>query len=238
MAIDLNRACLSAEPINTAINDLIAAAEPPEVNERQYLGASSVGHECMRKVQFDWMVDPTHEQRTRDIFRRGNLIEELSRQHMVRAGFRFAPEDRLGFKAADGMLRGHADGIVVAGPALPGVGYPCIWEHKALGAKGWRALERDGLAKAYPQYFAQVQLYQAYLECADHPAIFCAVNADTMERLNLLVPFDAVRAQAHSDRAAAIIQATQVGELLARLSEDQSDYRCKFCSHRERCARN
>src|SRR5215471_12630653 len=30
-------------------------------------------------------------------------------------------------------------------------------------AKNWRAVERDGLEKAFPQYAAQVSLYQAYL---------------------------------------------------------------------------
>ena len=54
------------------------------------------------------------------------------------------------------------------GPKLPGIGFPCVWEHKALAAKGWRAIERDGLLKAYPQYAAQIWLYQgisAYRAC-------------------------------------------------------------------------
>jgi hypothetical protein len=55
--IDLNRVCISATPINTAINAMIEAAAMPEPNKRQYLGASSIGSECMRRIQFDWMVD-------------------------------------------------------------------------------------------------------------------------------------------------------------------------------------
>src|SRR5262249_49157176 len=70
---------------------------------------------------------------------------------LIRAGFTFAPEERLAFRAAGGLFRGHADGIITAGPELTGVGYPCLWEHKALGDKGWRALECDGLEKAYPR---------------------------------------------------------------------------------------
>ena len=63
----------------------------------------------------------------------------------MRAGFGFAAAERLGFAAADGLFRGHADGILVSGPELAGMGFPAIWEHKALGAKGWRAIERNGL---------------------------------------------------------------------------------------------
>lgn len=234
--LDFNRANLSETELSLMINTLIAQAEPPEQNERQYLGASSVGNDCLRKVQFDWMCDPSHGSRTRDIFRRGHLIEELSRQHLVRAGFTFAPTERLGFRAVGGLFRGHADGIIVAGPELPGVSYPCLWEHKCLGAKGWRALERDGLTKAYPQYHAQCQLYMAYLDVAN-PAIFTAVNADTCERLHVLVPFEPTLAQAWSDRAVTVIEATRSGELLPRGYDDQTDWRCRMCSHCERCWR-
>jgi hypothetical protein len=235
--LDFNRANLSAASISVAINSAIEAAEPPEENSRRYLGASSVGSECLRRVQFDWMCDPVHKSRTRDIFKRGHLFEALTREHLVRAGFKFAPDDRLGFRAADGLFRGHADGIITAGPALPGVGYPCIWEHKCLGDKGWKSLERDGLEKAYPGYSAQVLLYQAYLDVAENPAIFTAVNSNTMERLHVLHPFNAERAQAWSDRAVAVIKATVAGELLPRAYDDPTDWRCRMCGHRERCWR-
>jgi hypothetical protein len=235
--LDFNKANLSAASISVAINDAIEATEPPEENSRHYLGASAVGSECLRKIQFDWMCDPVHASRTRDIFRRGHLFEELTRKHFIRAGFQFAPDNRLGFRAADGLFRGHADGIVVAGPALPGVGYPCLWEHKALGEKGWKSLERDGLEKAYPQYAVQCWLYQAYLDVTEYPAIFTALNSNTMERLHLLHPFNAERAQAWSDRAVAMIKATQAGELLPRAYNDPTDWRCRLCSHKDRCWR-
>ena len=78
---DFNRANFSATPLSTAINNLIEAAEPPEESVRQYLGASTIGGECLRKIQFDWVCDPAHPTRTRDIFARGHLFEEVSRQH-------------------------------------------------------------------------------------------------------------------------------------------------------------
>jgi hypothetical protein len=231
--LDFNRTILSETPLNRAINDLIEQAEPREENVRQYLGASSVGSSCLRRVQYDWMCDPVHVSRTRDIFRRGHLVEELSRQHFIRAGFQFAPEERLKFSAVDGLFRGHSDGLFVGGPALPDVTYPCLWEHKCLGRKGWRALERDGLLRAHPQYDAQCQIYLSYLDL--DCAIFTAVCADDMARLNLLVPFDVERAQAASDRAVTVIKATQAGELLPRGYDDPNDWRCKMCSHRKRC---
>jgi hypothetical protein len=234
--LDFNKQILSETPLNIAINAAIEAAVEHEAEEpRDYLGASIAGAHCLRQVQYTWQVLPSHPARTRDIFDRGHYFEDLSRRRMIAAGFRFAPVTALGFRGANGLFRGHADGLITAGPELPGVGYPCLWEHKALGAKGWRKLEREGLLKTYPAYAAQVALYQAYLECTDNPAIFTATNADTCERLHLLVPFDTERAQNWSDRAVSVIKATAAGELLPRFTTNPADWRCRMCSHAERC---
>lgn len=234
--MNLNRANLSERPLNQQLNDLIERAEPPGKNYRQYLGASSIGAECLRKVQYDWMCDPQFPGRIKDIFARGHFFEEVTRQHLIAAGFEFAPAERLGFETAGGLFRGHSDGVITAGPEVPGVIYPCIWEHKCLKAKGWKAIERDGLTGFYAVYAGQVATYQAYLNFTN-PALFSCVNADTCERLHFAVPFDAQLAQATSDRAVAVIQATRAGELLPRLTEDSEDWRCKICGHRERCWR-
>jgi hypothetical protein len=233
-AINLNRAVLSAKPINQQINALIDAAEPPSSNRRQYLGASSIGSDCLRRTQYDWMCDPEFPTRIGDIFGRGHHFEAVTRQHLITAGFKFAPVTQLAFTAADGLFRGHADGILVGGRQLPGLIYPALWEHKCLNAKGWRAIERDGLAGLYKTYAAQVALYQAYLDCTN-PALFSVVNADTCERLHFLVPFNAEMAQAASDRAVSIIEATRAGELLPRITEDPGHWYCKMCSHKARC---
>ena len=233
--LNLNRANPAIDDINVAINDAIerAVMQTAEL-PRPYLGASIVGGECLRKVQYDWWCKPTHSARVRSIFDRGHDAEERSRQLLIQAGFAFAPSETLEFSALNGLLKGHADGRIVAGPEHRRLIYPLLWEHKAVSAKNWRALERDGLEKTFPQYAAQVTLYQAYLDVTN-PALFTALNADTCERLHLIVPFDAERAQAWSDRAVTIIAATQAGELLPRFTDNPDDWRCRVCSHRERC---
>jgi len=216
--LNLNRANLSLEPINAAVNDAIerAAATAADL-PRPYLGASIIGHECARRVQFDWWCRPVLAARVREIFDRGHHFEKRARQHFVDAGFKFAPDTALAFSAVNGALRGHADGIIIHGPDLPGAYliYPLVWEHKAVNAKNWRAVERDGLEKTFPQYAAQISLYQAYLDVTN-PALFTVTNADTCEWLHFLVPFNAERAQMWSDRAVNIIEATRAGELLPR----------------------
>ena len=235
--LDFNRSNLSDRPINQLINDLIEHAEPPSENHRQYLGASAIGSECLRQIQYSWMVDPIFPVRTKTIFLRGHFFEDQMRRCLVAAGFRFAPPVRLRFETAGGLFRGHADGILIAGPQLPALRFPCLWEHKCLKDKGWKAVERNGLTGLYTSYAGQVAIYQNYLDVIDHPALFSVTNADTCEQLHFLVPFDAQLAQAMSDRAVAVIKATKAGELLPRITDDPSDWRCKMCGHRDRCWR-
>ena len=54
--LDFNRANISETVLSLAINALIEAAEPPEQNNRKYLGASAIGSECLRRVQYDWVL--------------------------------------------------------------------------------------------------------------------------------------------------------------------------------------
>lgn len=235
--IDLNSSRIKALAASDTINAVIDSAMKTEAREgRAHLGASSLGHDCLRKIQWDWRRPVNHEARTLRIFQRGHWWETYCVGLLLKAGFRMVrsgPETE--FQQLGGMFAGHADGKFVAGPEIEGVGFPCLWECKGLGSKGWKKLEKDGLARAYPAYADQVALYQAYLNLADHPAIFTACNMDTMEVLHLLVPFDAARAQAASDRAVSIIQADRAGEIMPRIGADADDWRCKFCGHREEC---
>src|SRR5215472_18172648 len=104
--LNLNRASLSLEPINVAVNDAIerAAATTAEL-PRPYLGASIIGYECARRVQYSWWCKPELAARTHEIFDRGHYFEERARRRLIAAGFKFAPPEVLTFTAAGGALR-------------------------------------------------------------------------------------------------------------------------------------
>jgi hypothetical protein len=211
---------------------------------RQYLGASRLGASCERALQYEYAqapVDPGRETEGRmlRIFQRGHVIEDCMVTWLRDAGFdlrtRKVDGEQFGFSALDGRLQGHVDGVIVAGPE--GFGYPALWENKCLGEKSWRELVKNRLVVAKPIYAAQVALYQAYLELHEHPALFTAINADTMEIYAELVPFDAELAQRMSDRAVKVISATEVGELLPRSFSEPTHFECRMCPWQDRCWR-
>lgn len=229
----------------TALVDLGMQRLRSEEMPRDYLGASRLGVSCARALQYEFAKAPVDPGRDADgrllrIFRRGHVMEDCMVDWLRAAGFdlrtRKANGDQFGFSAAGGRLQGHIDGVIVGGPE--GFAYPALWENKCLGSKSWRDLEKSGLAVSKPVYAAQVAIYQAYLELHEQPAIFTAVNADTMEIYTELVPFDAALAQRMSDRALTVISATEAGELLPRAFHDPTHFECRMCAWQDRCWRN
>lgn len=225
------------EPLNIELNALVERTAAATIElPRSYLGASIIGHECDREVQFAWWIRPLLPARVKLIFRRGHFFEAQARELLAATGFAFAAVESCGFVALDGYLQGHADGIIIAGPHLPGVYFPlpAIWEAKGLNSKNWKAVSRGGLARVFPRYAVQVALYQFYLD-KTNPALITCVNADTCEVVHFALPFNAERARQAIDRAAMIIGATKRGELLPRFTTDPEDFRCAICPYRERC---
>ena len=212
---------------------------------RAYLGASRLGAACERALQFEYAqapVDPGREPdgRMLRIFARGHVMEDCLVAWLRGAGFdlrtRGPDGEQFGFSVLEGRLQGHIDGVVVGGPE--GFAYPALWEAKCLGAKSWRELEKSHLAVAKPVYAGQVAIYQAYLELHAHPALFTALNADTMELYVERVPFDAALAQRLSDRAVRVVTATEAGELLPRAFVEPTHFECRMCAWQERCWRD
>jgi hypothetical protein len=224
--------------------DQALAAERDATPPREYLGASRLGAACERQLQYEYAKAPVDHGkgfsgRLLRIFERGHRTEEMAIRWLRLAGFTLKTEDaeghQFGFSVAGGRLRGHVDGVLIGGPE--GFSYPALWETKCLGAKSWCDVEKHKLAVSKPVYAAQVALYQGYLKLHEHPALFTAVNADTMEIYAELIPFDASLAQRMSDRAARVIQATEAGELLPRSFTDSTHFECKFCAWADRCWR-
>jgi hypothetical protein len=230
--------------VATRINGLIDAALTAERKEqppRDYLGASCIGEPCARRLVYEIIHAPPDDGRDFDgaalrIFEAGHRFESLSIRWLRAAGFDLRTERRdggqFGFSAACGRLRGHIDGVIVGGPGV-GIVWPALWEHKALNAKSWNGLVKHGLAASKPIYFAQVQLYMAYMELA--VALFTAINKDTQALYHEVVAFDFAEAQALSDKAALIIRVAEAGELLPRIASASDYYLCRMCPYQRRC---
>ncbi len=242
--MDFNTSASVSERMQ-ALLDQALETERDAATPRDYLGASRLGAACERQLQYEYAkapVDPgrAFSGRLLRIFERGHRTEDMVIRWLRLAGFVLKTEDRdgqqFGFSAANGKLRGHCDGVLVDG--LEGFSYPALWENKCVGVRSFTQIVKQGLAVARPVYAAQVATYQAYFNLHEHPAVFTAVNADSMEVHTEIVPFNAALAQKMSDRAVKVITATDAGELLPRSFIEPTHFECRMCPFQDRCWRS
>lgn len=218
------------------------------IGQRSYLGASRLGDRCERAIQYEFLGFPSDEGRELTgrklrIFEVGNQFEALALRWLRLAGFGIkigGSSRQFGFSAANGRIKGHVDGIIMSVPDDIDIAVPALWECKSVNAKGWRELDKKGLADSYPTYAAQIALYQAYLsedlhEISNNPALFMAINKDTQDIYLEMIPFNGKLAQEMSDRAVKIVIATEHNEILPRCTAKQDFFGCRFCNWSTRC---
>jgi len=242
--IDLNSHHATKAATDVAINQVLFTSlldKRSKQERRAYVGASGIGTECERQLQYEFAGAPKESDfkpLTLRKFDFGHMIEELARCWFQDAGFKLVQKsEKTGkpfrFVQMDGDFSGEPDGVFIGGPEIPGLSYPAMWEHKAVGVKTFKEIKRDGLKKARPKYWSQIHTCMAYLELRQ--TVFTVTNLDDGEQLHLVYDLDAGEAQRMTDRAVRVIESTRNEELLPRPFATRDHFVCRFCSFPERC---
>tara|TARA_R110000824_G_scaffold9917_5_gene44062 strand:- start:4764 stop:5549 length:786 start_codon:yes stop_codon:yes gene_type:complete len=233
------------DPIALQIQDAVdqGILKNEEKRERrEYIGASSIGDECPRKIQYRYLNHPTDPDKdfsaqTLRIFQFGHEIENYAAKWLRDAGFDLRTEDKsgkqFGFSIANGEIKGHIDGVICGGPVS--VSYPMLWECKSSNDNKFKSFVKHGTAKANPVYATQVALYQAYMELTETPCLFTVINKNTSEIYYEIIPFNQGLAQEASDRAVNILTAAKANDMLPRIAQSKDFFLCKFCEYQSAC---
>jgi hypothetical protein len=232
--------CDAGVRINALI-DAALEAEHQSKPPRTYLGGSRIGEPCARRLAYEVTLTPVDAGKDFDgarlrIFDAGHEFEDLTIRWLQAAGFDLRTRGRdgrqFGFSVAGGRVRGHIDGAIVNGPDV-GVAWPALFEHKALNQNSWTDLVKRGLRHSKPIYFAQCQLYMAYMEL--EVAVLTAMNKNTQELYHEVVPLEPAEAQRLSDKAVDILRAIAAEELPPRIAAARDFYLCRMCPYARRC---
>jgi hypothetical protein len=227
------------EDFSMQVNNFIDSSllQNPET-PRDYLGASLLGAKCPRSIQYTFLgatPDKPDTGQQKRIFEMGHILEFHVANWLTNAGFDLQTHDefgtQFGFHQANGKIQGHVDGIIHDGP-IP-TKYPILWECKTMKSAIWRELAKDSLEIANPQYFAQIQLYMAYMHLPQ--CLFTSLNKDTAELYHELIPFNSATAAQYSDRAVTILKATESQKILPRIAAKSDLFECKMCRFHNTC---
>lgn len=206
-----------------------AHAEPP----RPHMGCSQLGHPCDRWLwlSFRWAVQPTFPGRILRLFRRGQneeatIISDLRAIGLDIRNNTGRNQARVDFGC---HVSGSIDAIVESGvPEAPKARH--IAEFKTHSLKSFNALEKDGVEKAKPEHFMQMQLYMHGTDI--QRALYVAVCKDDDRIYTERVKYD----NAVAEKFVARGQRLALDDRMPPpISTDPSWYQCKFCDAHEFC---
>lgn len=220
---------LNTGTLSSIIDDYIT--KNPDTECRRYIGASSIGNPCERKLWYGYngiggAATEPQMQRTFDI---GKRLEDLVLDYLEAAGLNIERRAHLlFFKHPDILqLQGHADAVW----NVPGEPFKrAIIEVKTARDSSFNVFVKKGLAEWYPVYYAQVQAYMGM--SGIYEAHVIAINKDTSALHDECVRFDAAAYDALCQKARRIIDAL---EPPPKINQNSSFFMCRNCQYVTTC---
>jgi len=225
------------EPKNTTAAKILKFWEDgAELGFREHLGASIIGRACSRDIwySFRWVTPSNFPGRILRLFDRGKREEAVFIAELQGIGVDVKETDpRTGeqwqYSAHGGHFGGSGDGVALSGiPEAPKS--PHILEFKTHNDKSFKLLVKDGVLKAKPEHYAQMQVYMG-LSKIDR-ALYGAVNKNDDTQHFERVEFDKKDFVQLMERARMIITSDAPP---AKISDDPGWYQCSFCNHKSTC---
>jgi CRISPR/Cas system-associated exonuclease Cas4 (RecB family) len=199
------------------------------------LGASQLGESCNRRLWYGFrhVHREEHEGRMLRLFQTGHREEARIIDDLRAAGIVVYDKDpstgqQYEYTGLGGHLVCKVDGVVTGLPESPET--PHLLEVKSSNKKNFDKIEKDGVAKAKPVHYAQMQVGMGLAELTRAVYIVACKDDDRLyvER----VKFDDKAFKALLMRARHVIDAESPPE---RVSQDPDNFVCRFCPFAKLC---
>ena len=203
------------------------------------IGISSAGHECDRKLFYDfrWASPPeAWDGRMRKLFKTGDREESIIVADLKNVGCNVIDRDpetgnQIRVEAWGGHLSGYLDGVIQP----PSSDDYHNLEVKTHNKKNFEALQAKGVALAHPKHYTQMQLGVGLdREMGGNLAgsIYFAKNKDDDAVYDEEVPFDEPHFEEQKDRMGKIIFRDDPPP---RIKDTHEYPPCSFCNHVALC---
>ena len=217
---------------NTAAR-ITAWHEAKKDAHREHLGASLIGHHCDRYLWlvFRWADTPQFSGRLRRLFETGKLAEPRVYEELRAIGVELHTEDdgkQIECRDQTGHFGGSVDGIgkgFVEGPNTW-----AVLEIKTSNDKAFSDLRNQGVKKAKPQHYAQMQTYMGLMKL--NRAMYICVNKNNDDLYSEWVHYDEQEFMGITIRASMIVLSSKPKP---RISDDPANWQCKMCDMHSIC---
>ncbi|HWI47149.1 MAG TPA: YqaJ viral recombinase family protein [Rummeliibacillus sp.] len=196
---------------------------------RNYIGASSIGGDCLRKIWYQFKGEKGEEftPRTKRILEVGKALERLILHWLVDAGVKIefpTPYNKeLWYCDPDNeFFQGHLDAF------MPN--FAAVLEIKTAKDSSFNKLVKEGVQKWSKEYYAQIQSYMGM--SGFHSAYILVLNKDNSELYDELINFDAEFYETLRQKAKMIYDATVAPP---RVHGSPLWWQCKLCKYNKVC---
>ncbi len=209
------------------LSKLIDAHQNKEVSEkRNYIGASSIGSECLRQIWYQYkgfeaLEVPSKTRRTWDI---GKRLEGLVIEWMIKSGIEVLTFDVTYSSSNVAVFQGHIDALVVINKKN------YILEIKTAKDASFKVFVNKGLQSWNPQYYAQIQSYMGMSGILN--AYIIVLNKDNSDLCDEVVLFDSEFYKKLEDKALMISEAVIEPP---RINGSPLFFKCKMCQFNKVC---
>lgn len=202
---------------------------------RAHIGGSDIGRQCDRRLwlAFRQVATEKIEGRILRLFQTGHREEDRLIADLRAAGIEVWSKDpqtgkQFEYVGLDGHVVVHLDGVALNLPEAPET--PHLLETKTSNKKNFEKLEKEGLEKAKPEHYAQMQLCMGLADLTR--GLYLVACKDDEKMYAERVHFDDKVFKALLLRASRIIRAETPPD---RISDDPAFWICKFCPFAEHC---
>ncbi len=232
---------LPARPEQEIIDRVYSAFERKDAEKRPdlylgRLGSSFIGNECIRQIWLDWRgyARQTFEGRMLRLFETGHIQEDRVVANLKDAGFEVWALDENGkqfeFTDETGHFITKIDGVIKGVPGSEKTSH--ILEVKTHNKNSFASLLKNGVQKAKPEHYAQMQTSLALSGMTR--ALYVAVCKDDEKFYVERIKEDKAE---HTKLKSKIISIVNAKMRPAGISDDASSFGCKYCDFKQVCVK-
>jgi CRISPR/Cas system-associated exonuclease Cas4 (RecB family) len=193
---------------------------------RDYIGASSIGSECLRQIWYELNCKESFpvSNRIRRIWQTGKILESFILDLIANCGITLTRDVEFVDQELS-FFKGHADAIWLAGKD-----HFYIVEIKTAKDSEFQKVKNHGLKKWNPKYYAQIQSYMGM--SGINSAYIVVLNKDNSEVYDEYVEFCEEFYKELRQKAKMIYEAKMPPP---KINGSPLFYMCKMCKFKEIC---
>lgn len=205
-----------------------AIVKDSEKQHRPYVGASMIGHACLRYIFLNLIGQeglPFSAKQLRT-FEIGKQLEKMVLSYISKAGFKLRPS--MYNNCQDDLIpyfKGTCDGILQLSDTTD-----CILELKTAKNSEYQKFVNNGLKAWNQQYYAQCHAYMGMKKI--NRCLFVVINKDTSDWAGEWIDFDEILYAELQSKAAYILNQTEVPP---KINENPCYWICQNCKFKDYC---